>query len=68
MPNWQCYGMVFWKNDTDFNGDIVYARDIPQMQKALTSYLGRKMYLADYGQGTIEPFEPFPLRLDSPGA
>jgi len=67
-PNWQCYGMVFWKNDTDFNGDIVYARDIPQMQKALTPYLGRKMYRADYGQGTIEPFEPFPLRLDSPGA
>ena len=67
-PNWQCYGTVFWKNDTDFNGDVVYARYVPQMRTAVASYLDRQIYLADYGRGIIVPCDPFPLRLDSPGA
>ena len=66
--NWQCYGTVFWKNDTDFDGDIVFARDLPSIRGALVSYLDRKIYLADYGAGTIIPYDPFPLRPDSPGA
>ena len=67
-PNWQCYGTVFWKNDTDFDGDIVYARDLPALRDALVPYLDRQIYLADYGAATIVPYDPFPLRLDSPGA
>ena len=30
--NWQCYGTVFWKNDPNFDGDVVFARDLPEMR------------------------------------
>jgi hypothetical protein len=67
-PNWQCYGSVFWKNDTDFEGDVVYARDVREMRAALGSYLDRRIYIADYGRALIVPYDPFPVRLDAPGA
>jgi hypothetical protein len=67
-PNWQCYGTVFWKNDVDFDGDVIYARDLPEMRAALAPYFDRKIYLADYGTATVVPYDPFPLRLESPGA
>jgi hypothetical protein len=59
-PNWQCYGTVFWRNDLDFNGDIVYARDISPARTAevVASYPGRKVYVADYGNSSIVPYEP----------
>ena len=66
-PNWQCYGSVFWKNDTDFKGDVIYARDVPQMRMGVAAYLDRNIFFADYGRGVIVPYDPFPLRLDSPG-
>ena len=68
--HWQCYGTVFWKNDADFAGDIVYAQDLPRLRNygALAAYLDRQMYLADYDTGIIVPYDPFPVRLDSPGA
>jgi hypothetical protein len=57
--NWQCYGTVFWKNAWDFSGDIIYARDVPQMRtpEALAPYSDRQVYLADYGAGTIVPYD-----------
>ena len=57
--SWQCYGTVFWRNAWDFNGDIIYARDVPQMRtpEALARYSGRQVYLADYGKGTIVPYD-----------
>jgi len=60
--NWQCYGTVFWKNAWDFNGDIIYARDVPQMltPEALAPYSNRQVYLADYIAGIIVPYEPPP--------
>jgi hypothetical protein len=65
-PNWQCYGTVFWKNSTDFNGDIVWARDVPDMHNPdiLALYSGRQIYFADYGAGTIVPYE-LPLGLSN---
>ena len=67
--NWQCYGTVFWKNSPDFNGDIIWAKDVPEMRYAATldKYAGRKIYLADYGAGTIIPYEPPPAYDFPPG-
>ena len=67
--NWQCYGTVFWKNAPAFDGDVVYARAVPRFRNtaALASYLDRRIYLADYGTGTIVPYDPFPVFVDSPG-
>jgi hypothetical protein len=58
--NWQCYGTVFWRNDPDFDGDIVYAKDLSPERTAavIASYPGRQVYLADYGPATIVPYEP----------
>jgi hypothetical protein len=56
-PHWQCYGTVFWKNAPDFNGDIIYARDLPQIQEVLSSYSDRGIYLAEYSTRTIVPYE-----------
>jgi hypothetical protein len=67
-PNWQCYGSVFWQNDVDFNGDVIYARDVPQMQTETAKYFDRQIYLADYDTASIVPYNPFPIRLDSPGS
>jgi hypothetical protein len=57
-PHWWCYGTVFWTNSPDLDGDIVYARDLgPEKNAALiASYAGRSVYIADYGQATIEPY------------
>ena len=58
--HWQCYGTVFWRNDPDFKGDIVYARDLAPARsvEVIASYPGRQVYLADYGTSRIGPFEP----------
>jgi len=58
--NWQCYGPVFWRNDPDFNGDIVYAKDLSPERTAevIASYPGRQVYLAEYSPTTIVPYEP----------
>jgi hypothetical protein len=58
--HWQCYGTVFWRNDLDFKGDIVYARDLSPARsvEVIASYPGRQVYLADYGTSRIVPFEP----------
>ncbi len=64
---WQCYCSVFWNNDVDFNGDIVYARDLLEMA-TIARYPNRQVYLADYGADTIVPYDPFPIRPDAPGA
>jgi len=65
--HWQCYGTVFWRNDPDFKGDIVYARDLSPARTAelIASYPGRKVYVADYGNSSIVPYEP-PLGPPNP--
>jgi hypothetical protein len=73
-PHWWCYGTVFWTNSPDLNGDIVYARDLGPEKNAslIASYAGRSVYIADYGQGTIEPYTeraqaaPAPTPVASP--
>ncbi len=65
--NWQCYGTVFWKNSPDFSSDIIYAKDVPEMRSAAMTakYAGRKIYLADYGTGSVVPYNP-PPPVDRP--
>ena len=68
--NWQCYGTVFWRNDPDFNGDVVYARDLSPERTAavIASYPDRQVYLADYGASSVVPYEPIsePPRAQGP--
>jgi hypothetical protein len=54
---WWCYGSVFWANDIDLDGNIVWARQTRTEADALLveAYPGRTLYLADYTQDTIEP-------------
>jgi len=63
---WWCYGSVFWKNDPDLDGDIVYALDLgPEKDAALIErFPDRSVYLADYDRKTVEPYaEPAPAPL-----
>ena len=55
---WQCYGSVFWLNDPDLNGDIVYAKDMPQHYGELfAAYPGRYVYIAQYSpSAALRPF------------
>ncbi len=57
-PHWWCYGSVFWKNDPDLDGDIVYALDLgPEKNAALIQeFPGRSVYLADYERRSMEPY------------
>lgn len=57
-PHWWCYGTVFWKNSPDLDGDIVYALDLGTEKNAalIERFPGRSVYIADYGEGTIEPY------------
>ncbi len=50
---WQCYGSVFWLNNPTLDGDIVYAKDIPDRRAALfKAYPDRYVYYASYGPPT----------------
>jgi 4-amino-4-deoxy-L-arabinose transferase-like glycosyltransferase len=46
---WQCYGGLFWLNNTTLDGDIVYARDVPERRGDLfRAYPDRRVYFARY--------------------
>ena len=46
---WQCYGVLFWLNTTTLDGDIVYARDVPERRGDLfRTYPNRRVYYAQY--------------------
>jgi hypothetical protein len=55
--SWWCYGSVSNENTTNFDGDIIWARDLgPKNQELIDLYPERKVFIADYYQKTIEPF------------
>jgi hypothetical protein len=50
---WQCYGSVFWRNNPTLDGDIVYAKDIPDRRAGLfAAYPNRFVYYAHYDSPT----------------
>lgn len=60
-PHWQCYGTVFWKNSPDLDGNIVYARDIPErLADVLALYPGREVYRATYTSPGLTRYERTP--------
>ncbi|HEU0074593.1 MAG TPA: glycosyltransferase family 39 protein [Dehalococcoidia bacterium] len=47
-----CYGSVFLRNLPDFNGDVVWALDLPETNAALiAAYPGRDVYVASFDDG-----------------
>jgi hypothetical protein len=54
---WWCYGSVFWTNNVDRDGNVVWARRLGTADDLtlLDFYAGRNLYLADYGAETIRP-------------
>jgi hypothetical protein len=65
-PHWQCYGTVFWKNSPDLDGNIVYARDIPERLGAvLALYPDRDVYRATYTSPGLVRYEgPIPTPVE----
>jgi 4-amino-4-deoxy-L-arabinose transferase-like glycosyltransferase len=55
---WQCYGSLFWLNNTTLDGDIVYAKDIPERRAELfAAYPNRYVYIANYlPPASLSPF------------
>jgi hypothetical protein len=54
---WQCYGSVFWLNNTTLDGDVVFARDLPAHRAELfAAYPDRYVYFASYGPVSISPY------------
>jgi hypothetical protein len=56
--NWQCYGSVFWHNRPSLDGDVVYARLLPdeaQLAQLLAAFEDRYVYEADFNRGVIVP-------------
>jgi hypothetical protein len=46
---WQCYGTLFPRNNPSLDGDVVYARDIPERRADLfKAYPDRLVYAAHY--------------------
>ena len=46
---WQCYGGLFWLNNRTLDGNIVYARDVPERRGDLfRAYPDRRVYYAHY--------------------
>ena len=56
--SWQCYGSVFWLNNTKLNGDIVFAKDMPEHRAELfAAYPNRYVYVAQYSPpASLSPF------------
>jgi len=48
-PGWQCYGNVYWRNSPWLDGDVIYARDIPEKNAAVfAAYPDRVVYRGHY--------------------
>ena len=54
-PHWWCYGSVFWLNSPTLDGDIVWAEFQGNADdlEVLAIYDDRRLYVANYGFGTI---------------
>ena len=57
--SFNCYGSVFWRNDPELDGDIVYASGDPDHRDAvIAAFPGRSVYVADYNARTLLPYTP----------
>lgn len=55
--HWECYGSVFWMNSPSLDGNIVFAKNLPDHNDALfRAFPDREVYLADYEADTLVPF------------
>jgi 4-amino-4-deoxy-L-arabinose transferase-like glycosyltransferase len=65
---WQCYGSVFWLNSPYLDGDVVFARNIPERQGELfEAYPDRLVYVAEYSPvASLAPFGNTPPREGEP--
>ncbi len=55
--DWECYGSVFWMNTPSLDGNIVFARNLPEHNQALfQAFSDRGVYVADYAARTLVPF------------
>jgi dolichyl-phosphate-mannose-protein mannosyltransferase len=53
-----CYDTVFNENSVDFNGDIVWAHYVPELNESLiAAYPERKVYVANWDPVWIVPYE-----------
>jgi Dolichyl-phosphate-mannose-protein mannosyltransferase len=56
-----CYDTVFNENSLDFNGDVVWALNIPELnERVIEAYPGRDVYVATWEPPSIVRYEPEP--------
>jgi hypothetical protein len=59
--NLACYDTVFNENSVDFNGDVVWARNLPELnERVIAAYPGRSVYVATWEPVSIVPYQPEP--------
>jgi Dolichyl-phosphate-mannose-protein mannosyltransferase len=59
--NLACYDTVFNENSLDFNGDVVWARNVPDLnERVIQAYPGRDVYVATWEPPSIVRYEPEP--------
>lgn len=58
--DWTDFGSVFPQNSPTFDSSVVYARHLGKQadRLLLNFYPGRRVYLASYKTGRVEPYEP----------
>jgi hypothetical protein len=55
--NWQCYGSVYLENNVTLDSNVVFARNLENLNRdLLLSYPDRRVYAADYGKLTLTPY------------
>lgn len=58
---WSCYGSVFWLNAPDFNGNVVWAKDVGERTAdVIAAYPGRKVYYATWDPPSLRAYVPRP--------
>jgi len=62
-----CYGAIFPENDVDFNGDVVWARYLPdRVDELIEAYADRSVYIATWEPPSIVPYRPEPPAVRVP--
>jgi hypothetical protein len=53
-----CYNTVFDRNSLNFDGSVLWARYIPELnQETIAAYPGRTVYVADFDESTIRLYD-----------
>jgi 4-amino-4-deoxy-L-arabinose transferase-like glycosyltransferase len=68
-PQWWCFGSVVWRNNVSFDGDLVFARNLPDSNPDLFAhYPDRPVYTADYFASALRAFGSTEQIFDPPSA